>query len=33
MKEQINDYQIRDYDLVLDREFGKPGTPERAAAE
>ena len=33
MKEHVNDYQIRDYDIVLDNEFGKPGTPERAAAE
>ena len=31
--EHINDYQVRDYDIVLDNEFGKPGTPERSAAE
>ena len=24
---QTNDHQIRDYDLVLDAEFGMPGTP------
>ena len=24
---------VRDYDVVLDKEFGAPGTPERAAAE
>ena len=29
---QTNDHQIRDYDIVLDAEFGKPGTPERAKA-
>ena len=29
---QTNDHIIRDYDLVLDAEFGKPGTPERARA-
>ena len=28
-----NDHQIRDYDIVLDADFGKPGTPERIAAE
>ncbi|MCF0164051.1 MAG: helix-turn-helix transcriptional regulator [Bacteroidales bacterium] len=28
-----NDHQIRDYDLVLDAEFGKIGTPERMEAE
>ena len=28
-----NDHQIRDYDLVLDAEFGKPGTSERIEAE
>lgn len=33
MKRHINDNQIRDYDKVLDAEFGAPGTPERAAAE
>lgn len=33
MKEHENDNQIRDYDVVLDTEFGAPGTPERAAAE
>ncbi len=33
MKEHVNDNQIRDYDVVLDAEFGAPGTPERAAAE
>ena len=29
---QTNDHQIRDYDVVLDAEFGKPGTPERIKA-
>ena len=29
---QTNDHIIRDYDLVLDAEFGKPGTSERARA-
>ena len=28
-----NDHQIRDYDLVLDAEFGKQGTSERIEAE
>ncbi|MBR1543305.1 MAG: helix-turn-helix transcriptional regulator [Muribaculaceae bacterium] len=28
-----NDHQLRDYDSVLDEEFGKIGTPERAKAE
>lgn len=29
---QTNDHLIRDYDVVLDAEFGKPGTPKRARA-
>ena len=29
---QTNDHQIRNYDIILDEEFGKPGTPERARA-
>ncbi len=33
MKKHMNDNQIRDYDAVLDVEFGAPGTPERIAAE
>ncbi|MBP5397046.1 MAG: helix-turn-helix transcriptional regulator [Bacteroidales bacterium] len=33
MKQHVNDFQIRDYDAVLDAEFGAPGTPERAIAE
>ena len=33
MKEHVNDNQIRDYDLVLDAEFGSLGTSERAMAE
>lgn len=33
MLEYINDDQIRDYDVVLDVEFGAPGTPERAESE
>ena len=24
-----NDHQVRDYDVVSDEEFGKPGTLER----
>lgn len=28
-----NDHQIRNYDIVLDEKFGKPGTPERVKAE
>ena len=31
-KEGIN-HKIADYDLVLDKKFGKEGTPERALAE
>lgn len=30
---EINNHRIVDYDKVLDAEFGKPGTPERAKAE
>jgi DNA-binding XRE family transcriptional regulator len=30
---QTNNHQIVDYDLVLDEEFGKPGTPKRIEAE
>lgn len=33
MEEHVNDNQVRDYDVVLDAEFGAPGTSERAAAE
>ena len=33
MKEHVNDNQIRDYDVVLDAEFGAPGSPERVTAE
>lgn len=29
---QTNDHKVRDYDVILDTEFGKPGTPERAKA-
>ena len=29
---RTNDHQIRDYDVVLDAEFGKPGSPERDQA-
>lgn len=29
---QTNDHKVRDYDVILDAEFGKPGTPERAKA-
>ena len=28
-----NDYQIRDYDAVLNAKYGAPGTPERANFE
>ena len=30
---QTNNHQIVDYDLVLDKKFGKKGTPERMKAE
>ncbi len=30
---QTNNHQIVDYDLILDQEFGKEGTPERIKAE
>lgn len=30
---QTNNHKIADYDLVLDKKFGKEGTPERALAE
>lgn len=30
---ETNNHQIVDYDLVLDKKFGKEGTPERAKAE
>ena len=30
---QTNNHKIADYDLVLDKKFGKAGTPERALAE
>jgi len=33
MRQHVNDNQVRDYDVVLDAEFGAPGTPERVAAE
>ena len=33
MNQHVNDNQIRDYDVVLDAEFGAIGTPERVAAE
>ncbi len=33
MVEHVNDNQIRIYDVVLDAEFGEPGTQERAVAE
>ena len=29
---QTNDHQIRNYDLVLDAKFGRPGTAEREKA-
>ena len=29
---QTNDHKVRDYDVILDAEFGKPGTAERAKA-
>lgn len=29
---QTNNHKIADYDLVLDKKFGKEGTPERALA-
>lgn len=30
---QTNNHQIVDYDLVLDKKFGKEGTPERMKAK
>lgn len=30
---QTNNHQMADYDLVLDKKFGKEGTPERIKAE
>lgn len=33
MKEHVNDNQVRDYDIVLDKRYGAVGTPERRAAE
>ena len=30
---QTNNHKIVDYDVVLDAEFGREGTPERARAE
>lgn len=33
MKQHENDNIIRDYDVVLDVEFGAPGSPERTAAK
>ncbi len=30
---QTNNHQLVDYDLVLDKKFGKQGIPERAKAE
>ena len=29
----VNNHKTSNYDLVLDAEFGMPGTPERAKAE
>jgi len=31
--EHVNDYTIRDYDLVLNSKYGAPGTPEREKFE
>ncbi|MBR5074979.1 MAG: helix-turn-helix transcriptional regulator [Bacteroidales bacterium] len=33
MKEHVNDNQVRDYDLVLNAEFGEPGSENRKEAE
>ena len=33
MPEHENDNKIRNYDMVLDAEFGTPDTPERVVAE
>ena len=30
---QTNNHQLTNYDLVLDKKFGKEGTPERVKAE
>ena len=33
MKKVVNDHKIRDYDKILDKDFGAPGTYKRAVAE
>ncbi len=33
MRKHVNDNKIRDYDSVLDAEFGGPGSEERIKAE
>ena len=33
MAEHVNDNIVRDYDVVLDAEFGSPGSAKRAQAE
>ena len=33
MRKHVNDNKIRDYDSVLDAEFGAPGSEERIKAE
>ena len=33
MAEHVNDNIVRDYDVVLDAEFGAPGSAERAQVE
>ena len=33
MAEHVNDNQVRNYDIILDAEFGALGTPERLKAE
>jgi len=30
---QTNNHQLTDYDVILDKRFGKPGTPSRIEAE
>ena len=33
MEKHTNDFQLRNYDAVLDAKYGKPGSPERARFE
>lgn len=33
MEGHVNDFQLRNYDEVLDAKYGKPGSPERVRFE